>query len=755
MKDKEFKDKLENLITDVLNIKENKNNETLDIILDSYEIIEKCYNFILTKDKLWFNMFIKNIEMTLKELNYNINDVINELNNYDINNDEYQSFIIYVENEIKKYTIERMENKYFESDEEIKCEDENILEIDQEELLKIDMFDGFRKNQEIARENNKKGNFVSGIHNQITGAGKSIISLLTIKDHNEKMENNNGYMYIFTCPRMEVLNKMFFEKNDKEWIINKKNKKFWKENNIINLDNFNIIDRVNIKDKQTIILDKTKPNILIVNTDYLKILDKYKSYKYKKVKLVLFDECHGVSANCFYELLDKIKFTHKIHIIGFSATPVRDNAEEKVKQIFSSTLERINDAKLNIISNYDMMNAICDNIILPPVYTILEIKKTCDKKIGKSNKDITEKVLKNKMKILPYKKLICWCKTIKKLKEWYIFFKDRFPELTLYCSTSKDKEHENFNTDYYKFCDETRNSILLCVNRCREGSDIKNLDCGIYIDNVKKRGILVSIQTVGRILRPDKEKLKKCGFIIDTFINDGKIEIEILTAQKVISYYEKILSLSCDENLIGMLETYNKMKEMCYNTTYDDITKKIKIKLDDFKEHDTEINLELITKIFDWSKFKEKIEKIMDYNFGITKEDKFNIIIEKLKKTKKFSVEQHFWVTYNNLNKTKLNLPINLYDEYKEFFDEKTWFEIMDFETINYYKTIQKCFKAIEKLNKYNNEIITNENYYNFKNKNNKLPPFPEEFFKKNNFTTIEKEFNLSKNALNNVLTIN
>ena len=225
-----------------------------------------------------------------------------------------------------------------------------------------------------------------------------------------------------------------------------------------------------------------------------------------------------------------------------------------------------------------------------------------------------------------------------------------------------------------------------------------------------------------------------------------------MTAQKVISYYEKILSLSCDENLIGMLETYNKMKEMCYNTTYDDITKKIKIKLDDYKEHDTEINLELITKIFDWSKFKEKIEKIMDYNFGITKEDKFNIIIEKLKKTKQFSSEQHFWITYNNLDKTKLNLPINLYDEYKEFFDEKTWFEIMDFETTNYYKTIQKCFKAIKKLNKYNNETITNENYYILKNKNKKLPPFPEEFFKKNNFTTIEKEFNLRNNISNNFL---
>ena len=51
---------------------------------------------------------------------------------------------------------------------------------------------------------------------------------------------------------------------------------------------------------------------------------------------------------------------------------------------------------LNIISNYDIMQAISDNIILPPSYTIIEIKKTCGKKIGKTNKDITKNVL-NKM----------------------------------------------------------------------------------------------------------------------------------------------------------------------------------------------------------------------------------------------------------------------------------------------------------------------------------------------------------------------
>jgi superfamily II DNA or RNA helicase len=755
IKEKELKIQIEYLTKEIFNIKENVENVSLDIILDSYEITENCYKFISSKDNLWFTLFIKNLEMTLKEYEYDINNGINELKSYDMKNHFYQSFICYIENEIKKYHILKIENiNDYEHENNVECD--NVLEINQEELIKTENFEGLRKNQELARENNKKYNFCSGVHNQITGAGKSIIAMLTINDHNEMMKENNGKLYIYTCPRIEVLRKMFFEKikiDDKEvWIINKKNKKFWKENKIIDLDNFNLIDRVNIKDKRKLKLKKNKPNILIVNSDYLKALHKMKSYKYKKVILVLFDECHGVSAKYFYELLEKIKFTYKKHIIGFSATPVRDNAEEKVKQIFSSSLEQIDNPKLNIISNYDMMNAICDNIVLPPSYTIVEIKKTCNKKIGKSNKDITEKVLKNKILILPYKKLICWCGTISKLKEWYIFFQDRFPELTLYCSTSKDNEHKNFNTDYDKFCDAEKNSILLCVNRCKEGSDIKNLDCGIYIDHVKKRGILVSIQTVGRILRPDKDKLKKCGYIIDTFINDGKIEIEIMTAHKVISYYEKVLTLSSDENLIGMIEIYNKMKEMCLYTEYDSQSNKIKIKLDDLKEHDTEIKLELTTKNFDWTKFKDKLEKIIDNNFGISQEDKFNIIIEKLKKTKKFNVEIYFWNTYLNLDKKKLNLPTDLYSEYKEFFDKKTWFELMDFDISIYYKTIYECKNAIKNLNHFHDGIITNKNYDILKIYDKKLPPFPQEFFKLYNFTTIKKEFSENKNKNENFI---
>jgi hypothetical protein len=56
--------------------------------------------------------------------------------------------------------------------------------------------------------------------------------------------------------------------------------------------------------------------------------------------------------------------------------------------------------------------------------------------------------------------------------------------------------------------------MLLCVNRGKEGSDIKNLDAGIFLDAVKYRSITVSLQTFGRVMRPDKEKKRKRRWFI-------------------------------------------------------------------------------------------------------------------------------------------------------------------------------------------------------------------------------------------------
>ena len=55
---------------------------------------------------------------------------------------------------------------------------------------------------------------------------------------------------------------------------------------------------------------------------------------------------------------------------------------------------------------------------------------------------------------------------------------------------------------------EEKDAILFCACKHREGSDIKNLDCCIFLDKVENRNPKTFIQCIGRVLRKDK-KLKK------------------------------------------------------------------------------------------------------------------------------------------------------------------------------------------------------------------------------------------------------
>ena len=422
MTEKQYNDRIQYIFDEIKKIKnEIENDELAEIILDSFEIDKDCYDYIDSKEEIYFKLFIELVKAYFKEDKFKLDKVITRLKDYDKKNKKYLSFLNFVEdgfnilqiNKLNKIKNNKSDDSDSDSNTDLEIDDnDNFDELDiiqpkdiQENKFKL------RDNQTMARDNNKKNNFCSGIHNQVTGAGKSLLMMLTIYDHSILNKTNNAELnklYIITCPRIEVLNKMFFEENDSgEFVICEKNKKFWKDNNIIDLDKFKIIDRVNYKSKSKLTLSKTKPNILIVNSDYFKIMDEKKYIDYDKLNFVIFDECHGVSAKKFYDLLHKIKFVHKKHIIGFSATPVRDNAEDKVKKIFSKDLDETGKHTLNIISNYDIMTAICHGVVLPPSYTIVEIKKTCKKKIGKSNKDITEKVIRENLTDLPYKKIIC------------------------------------------------------------------------------------------------------------------------------------------------------------------------------------------------------------------------------------------------------------------------------------------------------------------------------------------------------------
>ena len=497
-----------------------------------------------------------------------------------------ESIIDLIHDLLKKYHklgLKLLENKI---DDDIVIDDNNIKkDSNKTEDHKVDLINNnldekfqksikwtkWRDNQIMAINNTISQKFVSGFHNQVMGAGKTYIIYNLIERHREINSQKSG-VYVILCERQDILRNMFF---NVDGLIDKKKKQFLRENIIINLNKFHIEERVfeKSKDKKIRLLEG-KPTILLINCAFLKTIyehdnkkNKNKYFDFNNIIFTILDESHSISGNKLYEMLEDMKYNYKKHIIGFSATPLREikGAEDKLINIFSKTLD-INEKNksANIISTYDYIDALVDNVILPPHIMMCKMDKTVSKQIGKNNKEIIMNMFKKVFKLLPYKKIICWCRTIEEMimyYDWMIKVKEDEEFLTdykIYCSSSKDKKYESdYNTNYDKFYKAKKKSIMLCVNKYREGSDIPYVDCGVYLDAVQKRGTLVAMQTSGRIMRKDDKKLKKKAYIIDTFIQDEDKDINTMTANKVIDYYKKILKLS--DRLEGENKKYEEI----------------------------------------------------------------------------------------------------------------------------------------------------------------------------------------------------
>ena len=778
---------INNAYKEIKDILKSVENEEKDIvILESYENLNQTIlNIIKTKDtyhiKTFFDLVTEKLNLHMKEFKKVSIDDIEDIfkTNFKITeNRKYLQYVINLICEHEDVFEDKKNNKLIEE----KIEDEDAYNEDnednedteeEEEDLNIpidEVINNFkwRDNQKKAIENTIKQNFKSGVHDQIMGAGKSYIILNLIWKHYQL--NKNNLVYPIVCYRQEILKDLFFDKNN---IIDKKKKKFWKDNDIIDLDKFNIIDCVNYKQKH-IKVNSKKPNILVINTTFLSSIEKENNNEdsdtyaldYDDINLVILDECHGISAPELYKIFHKIKYDHEKSIIGFSATVLRDKAEAKVVDIFSrSNNIDDNNKKLNIISRYDFMDAIRDNVILPPHITIMEVKKTIKEKIGRQNKDTMFSVINNLLNkdYVPYKKVLCLARTINQMKDYYKFFTEKFGnKFKIFCSSCDDKKMENerfdingkkynYDTDYKKFSEAENYAIMICVNRYREGSDIYHLDTIIYLDRVKKRSTLVRMQTSGRVLRVDVENKKSHGYIIDTFINDDKEKVEILTANLILYYYNKILQLSEDtvenkKNLDNYKILIDTIEE---KTKYDEKTRELTVRLDDNnKNKNMKIKLELTTKTIDWKYLKTILISNIDKIYDISKEEKFNQIVSKLKKLNMFNINSDFWEVYNNLDekiKIKYGLLDNFHEEYKEFFDKYTWYELLELDTSNFYKTVIECRNAIIKL--LPDILIDENNYRKLIKKDKKIPMCPEEYYKNKNFIDIITSFNIVKNS--------
>ncbi|MFM7988834.1 MAG: hypothetical protein ACKPKO_56920, partial [Candidatus Fonsibacter sp.] len=87
--------------------------------------------------------------------------------------------------------------------------------------------------------------------------------------------------------------------------------------------------------------------------------------------------------------------------------------------------------------------------------------------------------------------------------------------------------------------------------------------------------------------------------------------------------------------------------------------------------------LEYFKRVF----LKKEVNKIT----GRT-EDTFQIIINKLKELEEFKTDNNFWLEYEKLDHQKLGIPNleNLKNNYKEEFENRTWYDILDLRS-NYY----------------------------------------------------------------------
>lgn len=702
-----------------------------------------------------------------------------------INNEKIKTFIL-IDNQINKFL---KEENYFQ-----KCYDEqgisnieitkqDVIEYKKENQIKLPTDFEYRKNQLEVIQHLKTNGLETGIHCEATGCGKSIEILLYIS---HCYKSNPKCKIILFTERVNILADLFdFENTSNP--VNSSNVKFWKEKGICDLTKFNIVDRVTVKksDWVSILNDAVGPTLLVINRAYLTLTDGYK--KIVGLDLILHDECHNVASNKCFEFLKYIKSKYtsesdsddgnstkstksiksvkstrksssiekkQIPIIGFSATPLRAGRtksgdemvlnKDRLVEIYGKS---DGSGQLNLITNYNMIYAISEQLILPPQFHWFNIEnyQTKKKKDKLDNKNwdglITKSELGAVMKILddlvprmPNRKLVAWCGTIPLCDEWYRLFdtyKDMYENLRdikIYKDYSKNVADNILGYNNFKHIES--DGIMFCAQKHREGSDIFKLDGCIFLDKVKNRSPIPFIQSIGRVLRKEKDpkSTKTSGFVIDGVVKDDK-EYEKNIVDKILGYYFALADLASIDD-IGRDKTesnYSRYIKLMDLIEFEPDEKKIKLKLDKTK-------IEINCKRLDWANIVKNFEPILEKKVGLSEDDKLKAEFESLKKKvskKKFSSMKEYieWAKkydYELEPQVKYSkLWINTYDflsiDTSKYVDKNKFkkiclkFDITDIKNLNkiagVYSNIPHDPCEFYRINNFDEFIIGNENY--------------------------------------------
>ena len=652
--------KIPDFTESILDIKNyyKKINTVIDPMEELYEKFQKIYNdnsIKLKKFILYYNLLINKNDENNKRIKDYMEDedlipVINKINEFieTLNNQEesesdnelvdWDDLESTSQEETDDDSIDGSFSDYsddIDTDDDIHTKDVQLLEEEQNiQIEGIDTLNDFyHDNQKMAIINQRTQGFKSGLHSQIMGAGKSFIILQTISDLNNpniyKINNDKNIVFLITY-RQEVLRNWFFKKEfdkiDKtkyKYVKNTEAYKKWKDLNIIDLEEYDIIDAINEKDKSVFLNFSDKKTLVIINTTFFNriSIEGFKS----KFKAIIIDECHCITQKVFTDKLRKVQ-SNNLPIIGFSATPLR---EAKLSIIHLK--EFFGDGNvINIISSYTLMNGIHDNIILPFKYHL--VNSTSSRKY-----QIFDNIFNGIYPSLVFKKISAWTSKGESLKNWHDYLKPKYEHIKMYVNSTFNDNPAFKNTpkDFEKFKAEKENAMMLCINMFKEGTDVPDLDCGIYLDPVKNRSFTVSLQTAGRVLRLDKkypDNKKKFGTIIDFFVSEkGDRKAEELTVKRIVDYYESLINLTDN---IAEKEKIEQLKEFINKTEFDPEEKKIKLKIDDNPEHNCEFIIDTYT--IDWTKFSDLYKKNVNKILKLTEDEvllkEFNELKETIKK---------------------------------------------------------------------------------------------------------------------------
>ena len=331
-----------------------------------------------------------------------------------------------------------------------------------------------RENQINAIDISIKNDFQSGVHFHATGTGKSWIALQLILEYNKKYPKNN---IVWLCEQKSILIEQFQKEMLKKKGYQDIHNKFMIINYVENKPH-DWYKRIN----NAVIWNM--PILVIINRSFLVSQNKYTKIK-MNIDLIIHDECHSIQNNTTQEFYNYICGVNKfVKCIGFSATP---NLE-----IFPFN---------NVLSEYTIYDAFNDDVILPPKIKWVH-----------SDKILTDTdyfyICYNNIRHLHYKKIIVWCGIIEKCYELSILWKKLLPNFHIYIDTSKNSDDE-----LNEYLNIEKNAILFCACKHREGSDIKNLDCCIFLDKVENRNANTFVQCIGRVLR--KNNNKDYGLVLD------------------------------------------------------------------------------------------------------------------------------------------------------------------------------------------------------------------------------------------------